>query len=379
MRVQIISTQGKAETASINPLAVRYARRLRTRLGVTAVLSKGVPLERVAEVVRSSSADAVLMAFGWDVPAETLVDLLRPLYEREKRPKLVFVDWYDQTSSPHFGVLPYVDAYVKPQMLRDVSWYRADLVGGYAFTDFLAREMGVRQEDFHFGSVPDPEFAYRLVLGWNIGCSPAYRVYLHAERWLAPQWTKRRVHVQARFGMGPNPEGWYAFHRRSAAEAAARLRDKYDVRSDGLLGRRRYMRELRNSRIALSPFGWGEICFRDFDAACRGCLLLKPSMEHLVTSPDIFVPHETYVPLRWDLADQERTCRLYLEDPAESMRIAGNAREAYRQYFARGGFVEDFARLVRHLEHPPEPRVHELGTAPPWRGVGQRVPAPVRR
>jgi hypothetical protein len=369
MKIQIVSTQGRAEAASINELGARYARGLRRRLGVVADLRKGVPLERVGETVRSSDADAVLLAFGWDVPAETLIGLLRPLYERAKRPRLVFVDWYDQTSSPHFGVLPYVDAYVKPQLLRDVSWYREDLVGGYAFTDFLARELDVRQDDFSFGSVPDPEFAHRLVLGWNIGSAPAYRTYLRVEPLRAPRWSKRPVHVQARFGKGPNPDGWYAYHRSSAAEHAASLRPAYDVRSAGLLPRRRYMRELRGSRIALSPFGWGEICFRDFDAICRGCLLVKPSMEHLVTSPNIFVPYETYVPLRWDLSDLERSCRHYLEDGAESMRVTANALEAYRQYFARGGFVDDFARLVSHLESPPPPLAMG-GTSPvPWRSA----------
>ena len=32
----------------------------------------------------------------------------------------------------------------------------------------------------------------------------------------------------------------------------------------------------------LSPFGWGEICYRDFEAALNGMLLIKPDMNTLI-------------------------------------------------------------------------------------------------
>ncbi len=368
MRIHILTGEGRARAANLPTLARAYRREMRRRLGATATFAEGVPLERVAADIAGSGADVALVAFGWDVPAESLTAALAPLYESPRRPRVAFVDWYDQTSTPHFAVLPYVDAYVKPQVYRDLSWYRDDLVGGFAFTDFLAREAGVLQDDFHFGSVPDPAYAHRIVVGWNIGSSRAYRRYLRIEGLRSRPWTRRRVDVQGRFGLGPTPEGWYAFHRRSARTALEGLRGEFDVRMEGMLPRRAYMRELRDSKVAVSPFGWGEVCFRDFDAVCRGCLLIKPSMSHAVTSPDIFVPYETYVPVRWDLADLERACRFYLRNPDESRRIVANAREAYRDYFARGGFVDDLARVLKHLESPRPGGGLSMGSRPvPWR------------
>lgn len=58
----------------------------------------------------------------------------------------------------------------------------------------------------------------------------------------------------------------------------------------GEVGQRQYNNELVRSRIVLSPFGWGELCFRDFEAVFSGALLMKPDMSHLETWPDVFSP-----------------------------------------------------------------------------------------
>ena len=41
------------------------------------------------------------------------------------------------------------------------------------------------------------------------------------------------------------------------------------------LGRRDYFTELKNSRIILSPFGWGEITLKDFEVFFNWWITLK--------------------------------------------------------------------------------------------------------
>jgi spore maturation protein CgeB len=98
---------------------------------------------------------------------------------------------------------------------------------------------------------------------------------------------------------------------------------------------KQYNQEVRNSKIVLSPFGLGELCFRDFEAVQSNALLVKPDMSHIDTWPDIFVPGETYVPIRWDADDLVETCEHYLAHEAERLRIVQNAYEAYRQQLSR--------------------------------------------
>ena len=38
----------------------------------------------------------------------------------------------------------------------------------------------------------------------------------------------------------------------------------------------------------ISPFGWGEICFRDFESIILGKLLIKPNCDH-ITLGQIFI------------------------------------------------------------------------------------------
>ena len=69
------------------------------------------------------------------------------------------------------------------------------------------------------------------------------------------------------------------------------------------LPRRRFLAELRAAKLCFSPFGYGEICWRDIEAIACGAVLVKPDMAHLITRPDLYEDGVTYVACRWDYAD----------------------------------------------------------------------------
>lgn len=106
---------------------------------------------------------------------------------------------------------------------------------------------------------------------------------------------------------------------------------------------------MRRCRLVFSPFGWGELCLRDYEAICSGCLLLKPDIAHLRTSPDVFVPGETYVPIRWDLSDLGEACEKYLSDEKTAASMARAAQDRLSRYYEHGGFVADVRRLLNAL------------------------------
>ena len=66
---------------------------------------------------------------------------------------------------------------------------------------------------------------------------------------------------------------------------------------------KKYRNLLKNANVILSPFGWGEICFRDREAFINGGVLLKPDMSHIETFPDFYKKNITYIPCKWDLSD----------------------------------------------------------------------------
>ena len=100
-----------------------------------------------------------------------------------------------------------------------------------------------------------------------------------------------------------------------------------------------YYQELTSSKICISPFGYGEICWRDFEAVLSGALLVKPDMNHIRTNPDIFRAFETYVPVRWDFSDLEEQCTYYLKHEDERLKITKVAYSVLDHFYKNNGFV----------------------------------------
>jgi hypothetical protein len=93
-----------------------------------------------------------------------------------------------------------------------------------------------------------------------------------------------------------------------------------------------YLRKINLSKITVSPFGYGEICFRDYEAIFARSLLFKPNMERFDVSDQIFIPFETYIPFKWDMSDFEELLEYYLKNEAEVLRITNNALRVVEEY-----------------------------------------------
>ena len=104
---------------------------------------------------------------------------------------------------------------------------------------------------------------------------------------------------------------------------------------------------MRSAKICVSPFGYGEICYRDYEAALHGCLLFKPDMSHVRSEPDIFRPFDTYVPLKWDYSDLGEKVARYVADEAERGRIVGNARRILREALQPDWFAAKLEELLK--------------------------------
>jgi hypothetical protein len=187
----------------------------------------------------------------------------------------------------------------------------------------------------------------------------------------------RPIHINRRFGIPPRDTKmeWYQKYRAISLDVMAPLERDFRCTGAGRVSGKRYFLELAASRIVFSPFGWGELCFRDYEAVACGALLVKPSMEHLRTSPDIFRPRETYVPVEWDLSDLERTCRHHLAHPDHAGRIAANAQRALLEYLESHGFVADIERVLRTAGAFAVPPAKPAPSRPPVVARSEALPA----
>lgn len=303
----------------------------------------------IERALRAASDDVAFVMVGWNESPENVVSTFERLSSID-RPKIIFLDHFAQTSTPFLDVLPYVDRYAKRQVLNDRSLYGKDFDGGYIFTDFFSRWRNFDLGSWHFGSRMTAAHDHKLTHAWNLGVLARYRRWVNID---LLRWTVRPIDVHCRLEIGRHSRAkweWYQEYRTISRKAIEPLASKYRLSQQRQVRRLRYFLELAHSKIVFSPFGWGEVCIRDFEAVAAGALLVKPSMDHLVTSPDIYRPFETYVPIRWDLSDLVEKCTFYLEHPAEARRIADNARTALRDYFEKRGFVRDVLRVLEGVE-----------------------------
>lgn len=326
-----------------------YEQELKERLGLQVEQVAALTLEEVEAAVREHPADVASIMLSWRVKPAEAAEMLDRIRATPGSPHIAFMDYTAPAGSPFLSLISHVDCYVKRQRLVDDSLYQRDYAGGHPFTDFLVSQMGYDLGGWFFATKPDPAHLDRMVTGWNLGVTPRYRSRLRMARRLRALWRLRPIDIHQRFSPEPvdgKPREWYEEYRHQAALKLAPLKARWRMTGTGRIHHRRYLAELCASKVVVSPFGWGEVCFRDYEAVVTGSLLVKPSMEHLETHPDIYKAHETYVPVKWHLSDLSDACEHYLNHPKEATRIIANAQDVLHDYYERGGFVEDVRKMM---------------------------------
>ena len=296
--------------------------------------------------------DILITIPHWSEPADELSSWFERTRQETSPAKHMLLDFYDQTSSPHFGVLPYIDLYIKSKALRDRSLYQQDYQGGFIYADFVAQQWGFDLEDWHFGSKPDPSHAHKIVAGWNFGLTSRYHKMIRASKRFPIPWKHRPIGLHFRVGTINRTDKdmeWYQYSRNKAAEFADPLRESIKFSGNERVSPKRYYAELFMSRFVYSPFGWGEVCYRDFEAVAAGATLIKPDMSHVETFPNIYRANETYLPVSWDMQDLVERSRELFDDPDRAIAMRKAARDTLDQAFRGTRFVEIIEECIRRV------------------------------
>lgn len=334
-RLLLLSIDQRIPQSQIHPFHV-HAAAIRARHGTEL---REVPLCDYLSARHRGLDGATTVAFQSDFdlsPAafETLRDTLRV---RSPQARLVYLDWSAPTDLRLAKMLdPYLSVYVKKHALADLSRYGLPTRGDTNLTDHYSRRFGLGLPETTY-PVP-PGFLSRLVIGPSFVTADFLRPAFLRDA--PPGGPDRPIDLHARLAV--DGTDWYRAMRSDCVAAAARLRHVRVVTGTGI-GLARYMQELRAAKIVFSPFGYGEVCWRDFEAVASGAVLLKPDMSHVRTEPDIFVAGETYMPVRWDLADFEDTVHRLLGDPGLRERLTRQAFAVLRDYVRSGRFVDQMA------------------------------------
>jgi hypothetical protein len=336
-----------ASEAQFEPLQ-RYSALLQDRLGVVfrfMRLAEGMRLER-SDFSRFHVL-GLKFSFRAQEPWQTVARFRERL--SGSGTKLVYFDGDDDVCVQWPAVLQLVDLYVKKGVFTDTNDYLRPFVGKSNLTDYVSKKYGTSFEamDIPKSGVLETVDLAKLHLGWSTALDNRH-VDLFKEVKPPPSSTKD-VDILCRASV---PQDWSFPLRNSVAPKLEPMCGRYRVIMSlptTRVPRRQYYEELLRSRICVSPFGYGEVCGRDIEAITCGCLLIKPNMSHIQSRPDVFIPGETYVPVRWDYKDLAETCTRYLNQETERARIADNAYQVLANYYRDDAFIATFGSVLERL------------------------------
>lgn len=309
----------------------------------------------------------------WNTNEAGILDEIAGYGERAGR--VIYLDTADSTALLHPEVLPVVDFYAKAQLLRDRDAYLERHYGNRIFTDYVHRAFGV-VDTAPASSRPVAERALlgKLRLSWNSGLAD----YSAAGRYLSELYARLPWPALLRA-----PGSWTAPSAQRSHDVSCRMSTNYAratvawQRAEAQkrltrwapasrVSHRRYVTELQTSKIVVSPFGWGELNYKDFETFIAGSLLLKPDMRHVDTWPDLYRDGETMVAYAWDAADLEAKVEAILDNNSEYVAIAQAGQDTYRRHVSDPDAAQLFCRRMRDMiaaEAAPVPMQDYPGAA----------------
>lgn len=151
------------------------------------------------------------------------------------------------------------------------------------------------------------------------------RILLSGTNWLStmsPKWlsynTEKAYDVAALFSCPMKTENvehglpqnkHYNSHRYRCVEKINQIKSKYKIATlvDGSkLSPQEYLQTMYNSKIILSPYGFGEMNPRDLQAVMYGSVLIEPNMSYIDSAPMWYEENKTYIPCEHDFSDLEQ-------------------------------------------------------------------------
>lgn len=118
-------------------------------------------------------------------------------------------------------------------------------------------------------------------------------------------------------------------HRRSCCSKLFALKGRNSLIGAGrALAPATFHTALRESKIFVSPYGYGEYSWKDYEAIYSGCVLVKPNSDFVISHGfDIYDNGKNYISCRPDFSDLEEVIDEVLSNPKGSADFAAAATE----------------------------------------------------
>ena len=117
-------------------------------------------------------------------------------------------------------------------------------------------------------------------------------------------------------------------HRRAAVQQLTRLRHlRVLIGMNRSIQHDLYGPTMLRSSISISPWGFGEYGYRDYESVLAGCVMVKPDTDYVQTfAPDIYQSEKYYIACKPDFSDLPEIVERIMRDRTEAIELARRAR-----------------------------------------------------
>ncbi|PPR34836.1 MAG: hypothetical protein CFH26_00110 [Alphaproteobacteria bacterium MarineAlpha6_Bin4] len=277
---------------------------------------------------------------------------------KKKNLKIIFADTADNSGQIQNNFLLFADAYWKGQILKNKKNYLKSHYGGRLFTDFYKKKFNIIDTKKQLSDkVSNKNLLKKIKVCWNMGlCDHGYlshykqklfsifklKIFINnSNKFFLPS-NKRENPISCRIGTTYERKT-IKFQREKISKVIKNLTETTK------LNRYKYLNEIKNSKCVISPFGWGELCPRDFETFLNGAVLIKPNMETIDTWPNWYKVNQTYIPFDWDLTNLEQKIENTIKNYENFKNIAFDAQKTYLLYTTKSDSEEIFANRFLKL------------------------------
>ncbi len=286
---------------------------------------------------------------------------------KKNNENLYWFDMRDSAGTTQFEVLPYVKKYIKKQLYTDRSLYFKNLYGGRYYTDFYHKKFNVEDKQVYNQTKLENKFKEKIILGWNIGVA---QIFDYSRYSLIDYW---KEYLNFRFLNKKNFELALNFNKNNSNKVDLICLMNKDFKRETIsfqrkkiyqfiensnyensiynkrLNKKEYLKNLKNSKISLGSYGWGEICYREFEAVRCGASFVTADMSNIDTWPNIYLKNETYLPYSLDFSDLFDVISELLKNHELRTKFIKNSQEILRNTHTSIGkeyFINKLAEIL---------------------------------
>ena len=263
---------------------------------------------------------------------------------RKKYKKIYYFDDDARAIISRPDLIPYVDKYFKGKIYKDKTEYFSETNHMATFAKYYFTKNNMREKITKSSYEINHKDLEKIELSWNLGIgfypmstkifrtaslislvsSPKIGFYFlkNVSKFIRYKKLKNKKTINAQFSDQGN---YHGLHRKAILSVLKEFSNVITEKTSN----REFNNNIASSVATISPFGWGEICFRDFEAIYAKSLLVKPKMSHLETWPDIYQESFTYISIEWDHSNLKTVVEEIQNSPNKYMNVVKNAERIY--------------------------------------------------